>query len=323
MKNITFVIAGGILKPSGLFGAIEIFEKANEYCVKQSKKPFYNVQIAGNNLQQNMLNGSFQLNVVPLEKISKTDLIVVPSFDYHYDFGIQSSADTLDWIVQEHQKGAEVASICTGTFLLAATGLLKDIPCATHWQAANYFRKLFPHLDLQTSKIITEHHGLYTGGGGNSSLNLMLYLVEKYSGREAALYCAKVLQIDIARNSQSPFILFEGLKDHNDDTIRAIQNYIEQHIGHRLTIEQLADQCAMDRINFSRRFKRATRLSPADYIQRVKVEAAKRRFESTLKQISEVMYEVGYGDIKAFRQTFKKIVGMTPVDYRNKFNYVA
>ena len=153
-----------------------------------------------------------------------------------------------------------------------------------------------------------------------SSLNLMLYLVEKYTGREAALYCAKVLQIDIDRNTQSPFIVFQGLKEHADGEIRMVQEYIETHIAEKITVEILADRCAMNRINFSRRFKKATRLSPVDYIQRVKMEAAKRWLEAGRKNVNEVMYGVGYTDVKAFRAIFKKVAGFTPIEYRGKFS---
>lgn len=177
--------------------------------------------------------------------------------------------------------------------------------------------------NLHTSKIITEHQGIYTAGGAVSSLNLVLCPVEKYNRREVALYCAEVLQIDIDKNSQAPFILFEGLKGHKDDTIRNVQDFIEQHIGDRLTGELLSRRCAMDRINFFQRFKKATQLSPGEYIQRIRIEAAKPSFESTDKRVNKVMYDVGYGDVKAFRQTFKKIVGMTPGDYKSKFNKVA
>ena len=258
--------------------------------------------------------------MAPLDDADKAGLIILPSFDEPDDFAIRKSREALDWVARQYRAGAEVASLCTGTFLLAATGLLEGKVCATHWKAEAYFRRLFPELDLHTSKIVTDQQGVYTAGGAVSSLNLALYLVEKYSGRETALYCAKVLQIDIDRNSQSPFILFDGLKDHKDDTIRTMQEFIEQHVGDRLTVDQLAVQCAMDRINFSRRFKRATQLSPADYIQRIKVEAAKRKFESTGKNINEVMYEVGYTDVKAFRHLFKKVAGITPSEYKTKFS---
>jgi len=319
MKKVVFLIANGTLKPSSLFNAIEIFEKANEFHRLNKGRDFYDIRVAGRSLKQPIRNGTFTLQVEALKPTDTADLIILPGFAEQGDFAIRGSGEALEWVVDQYHSGAEVASFCTGTFLLAATGLLNGKPCATHWKAAANFRRLFPDLDLHTNKILTDQQGVYTAGGAISSLNLALYIIEKYNGREAALYCAKVLQIDIDRNSQSPFILFEGLKDHHDETIREVQHFIEQHVSDRITVDQLASRCAMDRINFSRRFKKATQLSPANYVQRIKVEGAKRLFESTAMQINEVMYEVGYGDVKAFRQTFKKVAGMTPADYRSKF----
>lgn len=322
MKRVTFLIADGVLKPSSLFNAIEIFEKANEFLQHRTGRPYYDIRIAGTSLTQPLVNGLFSLRVEPLKMTDKPDLIILPSFAEQDDFAIRKSGQVLDWVIRQYQAGAEVASLCTGTFLLAATGLLAGKPCATHWKAEAYFRRLFPELTLHTNKIVTDQHRVYTAGGAISSLNLILYIIEKYNGRETALYCARVLQIDIDRSSQAPFMIFEGLKDHQDKVIRDIQDFIEQHISERITVAQMASKSAMDRINFTRRFKRATQLSPADYVQRIKVESAKRLFESTGLQINEVMYETGYNDIKAFRETFKKVAGMTPGEYRNKFNKV-
>ncbi|MBS1605561.1 MAG: helix-turn-helix domain-containing protein [Bacteroidetes bacterium] len=322
MKKVVFLIADGTLKPSSLFNAIEIFEKANEYLRLDTGKDYYDIRLAGTNLRQPIASGLFSLQVEALKPEDKADLIILPAYAEQGDFAIRNSSDALEWVADQYRAGAELASLCTGTFLLAATGLLDGKPCATHWRAADYFRMRFPDLDLHTNKIVTDQQGIYTAGGGISSLNLALYIIEKYNGREAALYCARLLQIDIDRNSQSPFILFEGLKDHKDEIIREVQLFIEQHVSDRITVDQLASRFAMDRINFSRRFKKATQLSPADYVQRIKVEGAKRLFESTGMQINEVMYEVGYGDVKSFRHTFKKVAGMTPADYRNKFNKV-
>lgn len=321
MKQVTFLLADGVLKPSCLFGAIEVFEKANEFYVNKGQRPFYDIQLAGVNLQQKLLNISFSLQgLKDITAVSKTDVIILPSFDSRDDFAIRSSREALEWVTAQYKEGAEVASLCTGAFLLAATGLLKGQSCSTHWKAEVPFRKLFPELKLATDKIITDHKGLYTAGGAVSSLNLMLYLVEKYNGREVALYCAKILQIDIERNSQSPFIVFEGLKEHPDMEIRSVQEYIENNIEEKVTVDYLADRCAMNRVNFSRRFKRATKISPVDYIQRVKMEAAKRGLESGRKNINEIMYGVGYTDVKAFRTIFKKVAGITPLEYRSKFS---
>lgn len=323
MKQVIFLLADGILKPSCLFGAIEVFQKANEFYVNKGLSAYYDIQLAGVNMQQRLLNVSFLFQgLQDVTEVKRTDLIILPSFDDRDDFAINTSRKALEWVTAQYKNGAEVASLCTGAFLLAATGLLKGQPCSTHWKAEGPFRALFPDLNLATNKIITDHKGLYTAGGAMSSLNLMLYIVEKYNGREAALYCAKVLQLDIERNSQSPFIVFEGLKEHNDNEIKAIQEYIENNVDEKVTVEALADRCAMNRINFTRRFKRATKISPVDYIQRIKIEAAKRSLEAGRKNINEVMYAVGYTDIKAFRTIFKKIAGITPLEYKGKFSQV-
>ena len=314
-------MADGLLKPSCLFGAIEVLQKANEFLVQQGQPDYYDIALAGVNVEQRLLNTSFTLRgVQDISAIKKTDVIILPSYDTRDDFAINSSRGALAWVTTQYKQGAEIASLCTGTFLLAATGLLKGQSCSTHWKAEAAFRSLFPELDLATDKVITDKKGLYTAGGAQSSLNLMLYLVEKYNGREAALYCAKVLQIDIERTSQSPFIVFEGLKDHADTAIRSVQEYIESNVAEKLTVELLAHRCAMNRINFTRRFKRATKVSPMDYIQRIRIEAAKRSLETGRKNINEVMYDVGYVDVKAFRLTFKKVAGLTPMEYRSKFS---
>jgi len=321
MKQVSFLLADGVLKPSSLFAAIEIFQRANEFYRNRGEAAFYDIQIVGTNLSQNLLNTSFSINAIKnIASVKKTDCIIIPAFDDGNDFAIKKSGDAISWIVEQYKDGAEVASLCTGTFLLAATGLLKGKECSTHWKAEESFRRMFPDLGLCTDKIITDNSGIYTAGGATSSLNLVLYLVEKYNGRQAALYCSKVLQIDIERNSQSPFIIFNGLKDHADEAIMEMQHYIENNIEEKITVDLLADKCAMNRVNFSRRFKKATQTSPVEYIQRVKIEAAKRNLESGRKNINEVMYSVGYADVKAFRTIFKKIAGITPLEYKAKFS---
>jgi transcriptional regulator GlxA family with amidase domain len=320
MKQISFLLADGVLKPSSLFSAIEVFEKANDYYCDQGKDPYYDIQIVGSDLSQHLLNTSFTISEIKkIGDVKKTDCIIIPGFEGKDEFAILKSSKAIAWLIEQYKEGAEIASLCTGSFLLAATGLLKGKQCSTHWRAQEVFRRLFPDLDLCTDKVITDSKGLYTAGGAMSCLNLVLYLVEKYNGREVALYCSKVLQIDIERNSQSPFMIFKGQKEHSDEEIKIIQDFIESSIGEKITVDLLADRCSMNRVNFSRRFKRATQSPPIEYIQRVKVEAAKRGLESGRKNISEVMYSVGYADVKAFRAIFKKIAGITPLEYKTKF----
>jgi transcriptional regulator GlxA family with amidase domain len=229
----------------------------------------------------------------------------------------------IDWITQQYKSGAEIASLCTGAFMLASSGLLDGRSCSTHWAAADTFRTMFPNVNLQTDKLITDENGIYTNGGAYSFLNLALYLVEKYYDRQTAIYCSKVFQVEIDRQSQSAFIIFTGQKLHGDDMIQQAQEYIESKLHEKLSVEDLSSKFAVGRRNFDRRFIKATGNTPGEYLQRVRIEAAKKAFETTRKTISEVMREVGYSNVKAFRAVFKKITGMSPMEYKSKYNKSA
>jgi transcriptional regulator GlxA family with amidase domain len=185
--------------------------------------------------------------------------------------------------------------------------------------AANEFVKMFPEVNLVTEKIITDEQGIYSSGGAFSYLNLILYLVEKYAGRDIAVLCAKVFAIEIERNNQSSFMIFQGQKDHEDEAIKKAQSYIEKNFHERIMVDEIASEVALSRRNLERRFKKATANSVVEYIQRVKIEAAKMSLEKKQENVNEVMYKVGYSDTKAFRSTFKKITGLSPVQYRNKY----
>jgi transcriptional regulator GlxA family with amidase domain len=167
---------------------------------------------------------------------------------------------------------------------------------------------------------MTGEAGLYTSGGAYSYLNLVVYLIEKYAGRDVAVLVSKTFMIDIDRESQSPFIIFKGQKEHTDEPVKKAQEFIEKNYDEKLTVDQLARMFALSRRNFERRFKKATCNTVTEYIQRVKMEAAKMSLESSRENVNEVMYKVGYNDPKAFRITFKRITGLSPVQYRNKYN---
>jgi transcriptional regulator GlxA family with amidase domain len=229
----------------------------------------------------------------------------------------------MPWIIDQYKGGAEVASFCIGAFFLAATGLLKGKKCATHWSTANDFRAMYPDINLVDDKIMTEEDGLYTSGGAYAFLNLIAYLIEKYAGRELAIMVAKAFMIDIDRYSQSPFIIFSGQKAHDDEPIKKAQELIEANFQDKMTVDELAAQLCIGRRNLERRFKKATANTVVEYMQRVKIEAAKKNLETGRKNVNEVMYDVGYSDTKAFRTVFKKITGLSPIEYRNKYNKMA
>ncbi|MGZ3999842.1 MAG: GlxA family transcriptional regulator [Mucilaginibacter sp.] len=305
----------GIADPRYLFTAV------NQFLSNAGKPPLFNVQLVGLTREVKLNAGAFSIHTdLLLDELKKADLVIVPPLSGDLNAAIKLNKDFIPWIVDQYEKGAEVASLCLGAFLLAATGLLNGKKCSTHWLFANEFRNMYPDVDLVDEKVITEEKNVYSSGGANSYWNLLLHLVEKYTTREMAILASKFFVIDMGRNDQSPFIIFKGQKDHEDEVVKNAQEYIEQNFQHKISVDELSDKFSVVRRTFERRFKKSTHNTIVEYIQRVKIEAAKKSFESSRKTIYEVMYDVGYTDVKAFRDVFKKITGMPPVEYRNKYN---
>jgi len=324
MKHLTILVPEGQNNLSSIVGAYKIFSRANQYWTEQGNRKLFTIELAGLSKKVEFYDGLFTVNPhTQISAIAKTDLIIIPSLNHNYQNALKGNEPLVDWLVKQYKHGAEIASICTGAFLLAATGLLDGKHCSTHWSAADNFRTTFPNVNLQTDQLITDENGIYTNGGAYSFLNLVLYLVEKYYDRPTAIFCSKVFQIEMDRHSQSSFIIFKGQKSHDDEVIKKAQAYIESNPDEKISIEQLSSRFAVGRRNFDRRFIRATGNTPVEYAQRVKIEMAKKAFETTRKTINEVMYEVGYSDVKAFREVFRKITGLSPLEYRNRYNKEA
>lgn len=320
MKHISILVANEAVMAS-ITDPRYMFTAVNDFLVKAGREPMFKVELVGLSKDVLLNQGSFSVHAdVLMKDVKKTDLIFVPALSGDLKKSLEVNAEFMPWIVSQYEKGAEVASLCIGAFLLASTGLLDGKKCSTHWIFANEFRDMFPNVTLVDDRIITEEQGLYSSGGASSYWNLLLYLVEKYTDRQIAIFASKFFAIEIDRKSQSPFIMFNGQKKHEDEPIRKAQEYIESNITERITIDELANKFAIGRRHFERRFKKATNNTPVEYMQRVKIEAAKKQLETSNKNVSEVMYEVGYSDTKAFRTVFKKITGLSPVDYKNKYH---
>ncbi len=319
MKHISVLVPEG-----GSLASIEcprfVFTEVNKFLERQGKPAMFKVALLGLGTSVTLNGGLYTVQTTPLEAVAETDLVVVPALEDDMERYLEANQGFQAWIIRQYKAGAEVASLCVGAFLLASTGLLIGKKCATHWMGANNFRRMFPDVNLVEDKIITDEFGIYSSGGGLSFMNLIIYIVEKYAGREAAVFCAKFFQVDFDRASQSPFIIFQGQKGHEDEGIKKAQEFIELNFQDKISVEQLSGLLALSRRSLERRFKKATSNTVSEYIQRVKIEAAKKQLEVSAKNISEVMYEVGYTDQKAFRASFKTITGLSPVEYRNKYN---
>ena len=321
MKHLSILVPNGQNNLSSIVGPFKIFNRANHFYNDRGLEKVFEIELVGLKDSVPFYDGLFSVNPQKnLKDIFKTNLIIIPSLNHNYTDAIKGNEEMIDWIDEQYRLGTEIASICTGAFLLASTGILDGKSCSTHWAAADNFRLMFPDVHLETDQLITDENGIYTNGGAYSFLNLMIYLVEKYYDRETAVFCSKVFQIDIDRSMQSEFSIFNGQKKHDDLDILEAQNYIEDHYYDKISMEFLSKRFNIGRRNFDRRFKKSTGFTPLDYIQRVKIEVAKKSFENTRKTVNEVMYDVGYSDSKAFREVFRKITSLSPLEYKNRYN---
>lgn len=325
MKHISVIVPEGPAVLSSIVGVFKLFGQVNNFLAAQGMPASYEIQLVGLTRETQLYEGLFSIKPhVTIDQVKKTDLVVVTTIMGDMQESLELNKAFIPWIKQMYHDGAEVASLCMGAFLLAATGLLDGKRATTHWIGTQAFQQMFPEVIFQQDKIITDEKGTYTSGGAFSFLNLLIYLIEKYNGRDMAILSSKLFEIDIDRYNQSEFVIFEAQKGHGDELIQRVQNYVEANFSNSLTIDEMADHVSLSRRNFIRRFKTATQNTPFEYVQRVRVEAAKKSLERTQQNVSEVMMEVGYSDSKAFRGVFRKLTGCTPAEYKMKYNkYMA
>jgi transcriptional regulator GlxA family with amidase domain len=298
----------------------QLFSRVNDFMRYQGKPPFYDIEIVGLTKNTASSNGLYTINTdKTIDQITKTDVIVLPLLCGNFKRAIEENEHYTDWLVSQYHNGAEIVCLCVGSFYLASTGLLDHKKCAVHWAAKNEFADLFPTINIIEDTIITDENGIYTCGGGYAYLNLLLYIFEKHLGRDISILASKMFEIDIERKSQNPYMIFTGQKKHGDETVLKVQSFIELNPAETYSIDALCIQFGVGRRTFERRFKKGTGNSMLEYMQRVKVEFAKKQLELGRKTVNEIMYETGYNDPHAFRNVFKKYTDLTPVDYRKKY----
>jgi transcriptional regulator GlxA family with amidase domain len=300
---------------------LDVFESVNRFYESNDKSPFFNIKLFTLATESTgvMTFGNHQLQSVRMA--DKQDLIMIPAFattDMHE--AVLENKPVIPWLLQQYQQGAEIASFCTGAFLLAATGLLNGKSATTHVNATANFATAFPAVRLYGDAIVTDEAGIYTSGGATSSFHLMLHLIKIYCGREVTIHIAKLFAIDMDREQQAYFGTFQPRQHHGDNLVAMAQKRIENAYQEVSTIEEMIQDIPASRRNVVRRFKLATGVTPIEYLQKTRIEAAKKLLEQTDQSVLEVMLNSGYNDLKAFRQLFKKSAGMTPKSYRDKFN---
>lgn len=322
MKVIALIIHEDVTL-STLTGAMDMLIHTNSLYQQMGRSQPFKLVLASEKDNNNIMpvNPLF-VGYSKMEELERPDLVIVPAFYGERDIMLKKHKKIIGWIREMYNNGAELASLCSGIYFLAEAGLLLGRACTAHWFDMDDIMRRYPDICFQSDMVITDQDGIYTSGGAFSSLNLILYMIDKFCGRDVGVWASKMFSLDMDRMSQSHFAVFKGQRLHNDKDILKAQTYIEENHHLSLNIDDIAEKSNMSKRNFIRRFKKATQNTPFEYLQRVKIEAAKKALEKGNQNINLLMYDAGYNDIKTFREVFKKITGLTPQDYKKKYSRV-
>lgn len=304
-------------------GPLEIFRDAGRLwnqLMGLPEEPVFRVRTASIGGRPVRADGPYSIQAdEALERIGRTDLVFVPAAGLDLDDVLERNAPVLDFLRARHAEGASIAAVCSGVALPAAAGLLDGRVATTHWALVDAYRERFPGVHWRAEDLVTEDDGLYCGGGVYAALDLALYLVERTCNREVARECARALLLEMPRDCQAGFAVLPVGGRHADEVVRRAEEWIRQHCREEIRFETLAGQLGMSPRNFIRRFKKATGVAPMDYVQRLRVRAARRLLEDGQTSVQEVSEQVGYGDAAFFRAVFKRHTGLAPAVYKRKF----
>lgn len=321
MDVVVLLLRGGLA--STAIAPMEVFTAAGvvwNQLVNEPAQPPFNVRTAS--VTGGAVAADGPLSIVPstsIDAIGRADLVLVPATGIETDLLLERHGAVVPWLRSCHERGAAIAGVCSGVALLAEAGLLDGRPATTHWGLAERYRRKYPAVDWQPERFVTEADGVYCGGGVYASLDLSLYLVEKFAGHEVAVQCAKSLLIDTPRTWQSGYSSPPRRRDHTDEKIHAAQAWLRSNCDGSFSFEELAARVNMSPRNFARRFKQATGETPLVHLHKLRIARAKALLERDRRTIQEIARAVGYEDVLFFRRLFKRYAGVTPQEYRKRF----
>jgi transcriptional regulator GlxA family with amidase domain len=276
------------------------------------------------------IDGKPTSNLIPItintdgsiDDVRHADLIVVPAAGVDIEEIRRTHASLVPWLQKWHKRGAAIAATCTGVTLVAEAGLLDGKPATTHWSFVDEMRELYPNVNWQPERFITERDNVFSSGGVYASIDLSLYLVEKFGGHQVAMETAKALLLETPRLWQSAYAADAPASSHDDEPIEKAQRLLFRNFREDVPVQELASKVGMSARNFARRFKAATGDTPLEYLHRLRINAAKHLLEGDARSIQEVSEAVGYGDVMFFRRLFKRHTGVPPSEYRIRFGVV-
>jgi transcriptional regulator GlxA family with amidase domain len=318
----TAIVAYQNCTSSMLTGMMDILSLANSMTEDNASDEFDITIISEDGKPVKSFNG-FPIPAAQSIRSKKVyDIIYVPGFLADALPTISQTKPIVKWLRGQHESGATVAGACNGNLLVAETGILNGKRATTHWSLAEFFSKRYPKVNFQPEQILIDEGDVLSAAGVTAYMNLALHIISRYVSPDVAAYCSKVFLIDSGRRLQSPYMIYTTPRSHGDNEIVKVQNWLEKNYTTAVSIDSVIDESALGKRTLLRRFKKATGDTPIEYLQRIRLENAKRILETTNKTFSEITWQVGYNDTSSFQRLFKSYTKLTPKEYRNKFMLV-
>jgi transcriptional regulator GlxA family with amidase domain len=322
MWDVTVVLLDDGLSSTSIM-PVEIFHTAGRLWHELHGQPSQAAfRVRTVSLDGGPVRSPYGLTLLPegaLKDVERTDVVVVPTSGLNLDLKMVENSALLPWLRHHYDQGAYLAGTCMGAAYLAECGLLDGKIGTTHWAVCDRMAARYPKTDWRRDQFVTEDSRLLCSGGVNGSIDLALYMVEKFCGHEVALQCAKSLLLPMPRVCQSGYAVLPVSRPHGDERVRAAESFLQANFHLDVSTQVLADHAGLGSRTFVRHFKEATGRQPAVYLQALRIEAAKTMLEQDAKPVQTVSAEVGYDDVAFFRGLFKRSTGMTPTEYRAHF----
>lgn len=330
MAKITFLLYEHCLSSAitALIDAFSIYNSLAEDtetngCGDGTSLSFFETKIAAVTRQPVLTNGGVRVQPdTAIESVKASDLILIPP-----QLNAQLPKDDelshiIPWLKESYQRGGRIGAMCTGSFVLASTGLLNGKIATTNWLFVKKFKRQFPKVRLKPERILTEDEGLICSGAITAMYNLALYVIEIFGSEELSRKCSKILLVDQHRKSQLPYMATMFRKHHGDNQILNAQRWFEDNYASQFTIDDVANFVGLSPRHFKRRFKKATGENPLRYLQQMRLETAKTMLETSLENIEIITQQVGYEDSRTFRRLFKQYTSLSPREYRARFRVI-
>lgn len=322
MYHIVALVFDGF-QSSGVISPFDVFNVVNTLWHQQNGpgEPLYACFLASADGKQVTASNGVRMEVdFALADSPKADLVLIPGIHHTEIKGLLGSLEKMDrekqWLAEQHRVGSYVAANCSGAFLLADTGALKQQSATTAWWLADLFQQRYPDVTYQGDTLLVQNDRTFCTGAITANLGVMLQIVEAQVGRQLALSCAKTMLIDANQTYASPYLFVQEQSSHQDTLVLEVESWMQRQLAHPLNMEALASLHAVSVRTLSRRFKAANGVSPSEYLQDLRFEHIRLLLETTNLSIEQLMERAGYTSQSSLRRLFQKKLGMSPSAYR-------